>query len=226
MNVIACNDDYYDDYTSRITAVPVSGGVNHFIVVDGYSAHHGDYQIVVEQYQPCELDCLPGSVLEEEPPLVDGYLDEYNGGCTVFSQLGFAPTQTLDVGLFCGASGWYQSDGEMKRDIDWFVATIPPEGVIEIQVTAELWLHMWQISHDGCDNIVHEQYGDFRPCLEGTFSVFGEPGETVEIVFGPFESAPPAYHLGNEFRYVLITNLEPSVQFESRSWSDLKAMYR
>jgi hypothetical protein len=164
--------------------------------------------------------------LEGEPPLTDGYVDEFNGGCTVFAQLGYAPIQTLDTDLFCGTSGWYESEGELKRDIDWFVATIPPEGFIDIQITAELWFHIWQISHDGCSNVVYDQNEKYLPCLGGTFSVVGEPGDTVEIVLGPHDMAPPAYHLENEFRYVLITNLEPSVRTESRSWGAVKASYR
>lgn len=225
MNIIDCNDDYYYDNTSRINAVSVPGGVECFIVVDGYSAQHGEYEIVVEQYQPCVVDCLAGSFLEGEPPLVEGYVDEFNGGCTVYDQLGYAPIQTLNVARFCGISGWYESGGELTRDIDWFVATIPSEGVINIQITAELWINIWQISHDGCSNVVLDQNEAYLPCLNGTFTVVGEPGDTVEIGLGPHEMAPPVHHPENEFRYVLTTNLEPVVSTESRSWGSVKSLY-
>jgi hypothetical protein len=225
LDVVACNDDYYDDYVSRITAVAVSGGAEYYIVIDGYSAQHGDYNIVVEQYEPCVVECPTGGFAEGEPPLVDGYVDAYNGGCVSYPELGYAPYQTLETALFCGVSGWYDSMNGSGRDTDWFIATVPAEGVVEIELISEIEMLMWHMSHVDCSDMEILQYDFYRPCVGGVMEVHGNPGDLVEIVLEPQEAGPPDYFLGNEFSYVLTTNLEPSVTIEARSWSSVKRLF-
>ena len=51
------------------------------MIVDGYGGDCGDYVINIETFEPCVVDCPAGAELEGEPALVDGYADEFNGGC-------------------------------------------------------------------------------------------------------------------------------------------------
>lgn len=226
LSVIDCNEDYYEDYVSKIEAAPLIGGSVYSIVVDGYDTAHGDYVVRVEEYTPCVQECPPGSVLENEPPLVDGYIDDYNGGCASLPDLGYAPFQTLDSNLFCAVSGWYERGGEVVRDTDWFTAAIPADGFLEIRVTTALSTYLWQITHDDCDDLVSEQLLLVRPCREEMMIVNGTPGDVVQMVVSPADFDPPSYHDGNEYYYVLRSNLEPQIRVESRSWSDVKALYR
>jgi hypothetical protein len=41
-NVIACNDDFYSDWTSLIEAAQLYSGNTYYIVVDGYGGDCGD----------------------------------------------------------------------------------------------------------------------------------------------------------------------------------------
>ncbi|MBT8495235.1 MAG: PPC domain-containing protein, partial [Deltaproteobacteria bacterium] len=56
-------------------------GTTYYIVVDGYGDDCGEYTLNVEIFTPCVLDCPEGGVPEGEPPCVDGYIDQFNGGC-------------------------------------------------------------------------------------------------------------------------------------------------
>ncbi len=123
LNLVACNDDYYPDYVSRLENVLFVGAMRSFIVVDGYGGLFGDYVLTLVEYVPCLLDCPVEGLAEGEPPLEDGYQDAHNGGCnspefgTPFQDLyGDADGELI----FCGVSGWYQVDGNPYRDTDWF----------------------------------------------------------------------------------------------------------
>ena len=83
MELIACNDDYYSDYTSRIENLELVPWEKYFIVIDGYGGSYGEYSFSLASIPPpADLECPGGSPLESEPPLHDGYVDAYNGGCT------------------------------------------------------------------------------------------------------------------------------------------------
>ena len=139
LNVIACNDDYYNGdpcgvYVSKIEDAPLLGGNTYFIVIDGWGGDYGDYSMLVEGTgtNPCMIDCPPGGVAEGEPTLVDGYLDEYNGGCNSpefcypFQLIEGQDFEHVD---FCGVSGWYDYG---YRDTDWFIVYAGETGVIQI----------------------------------------------------------------------------------------------
>ena len=51
-NVIACDDDGGDNYTSIISSLTLTGGVTYYIVVDGYGSSSGDYDILVDEIIP------------------------------------------------------------------------------------------------------------------------------------------------------------------------------
>ena len=79
--------------------------------------------------------CPPGAALEDEPPLVDGYVDLHNGGCNTDPT--DPPFQPITAPIFCGVSGWYLDAGTDHRDTDWFLVDIPASGVLEITGDAE-----------------------------------------------------------------------------------------
>ena len=79
--LVACNDDFYPDYVSKIENVALMGGV---------AVLHRDRRLrrrfrrlrdQRDRFEPCALECPAGAALEGEPPLVDDYVDAYNGGC-------------------------------------------------------------------------------------------------------------------------------------------------
>ncbi len=135
MNVIACNDDFYFDdtcgvYVSLIEYAGLVAGETYYIVIDGYGGDAGDYILEFFEYvpdPPCILDCNDD---EGEPAIVDGYEDDFNGGCNS-PEYGypFFELHANDAGelVFGGQGGWYiNSGGGNSRDTDWFTAAIVP----------------------------------------------------------------------------------------------------
>ncbi|MFH1336624.1 MAG: hypothetical protein ABII96_08925, partial [Candidatus Zixiibacteriota bacterium] len=119
--LVACNDDYYSDYTSAIFGLSLSAGYTYYIVVDGYGTSYGDYVFLLSEHQDCDVICPPEGIQEGEPVCVDEYVDNYNGGCNsnpvVF--------QTIDCNTtICGTSGTYLYTGLNYRDTDWFRVVI------------------------------------------------------------------------------------------------------
>ena len=185
LTLIACNDDYYPDYVSRLVQVAIMGGVEYYLVIDGYGGDAGDYVLNIVEHEPCVVDCPVGAVLEGEPPLVDGYVDNYNGGCN--TEGADPPFQDVSWGTtFCGRSGWYLGpDGSQIRDTDWFRTTIPYEGFIEITVDAEAATYIFELGPQDCEVVAVLQQMTVGPCLEGTMTITGSPGSPVWWWAGP-----------------------------------------
>ena len=124
--LVACNDDACgsDGYRSAVWSVPLVGGNDYYIVVTGYGAQCGDYDLLVEEVIVEQLECPPGAWAEGEPPCGDGYVDEFNGGCgsfpPVFSPLPCAITPTYPA-YVCGETGGFDLYGMAYRDTDWYV---------------------------------------------------------------------------------------------------------
>ena len=215
--LVACNDDFHPDWTSYLENVPVVMGVMYFIVVDGYGGSSGDYLINIDWFVPCELDCPPGAELEGEPTIVDGYVDNFNGGCNsvpvVFSQ--------ITSGLYCGKLGYYQSaEGGSFRDLDWHEVIVPAEGVVEMIGDAVEPMNFYEIEGD-CDNLVIQNGGVAGPCNEFTLTITGTPGSTVRVLCGPTTFWDG---LTYEYDYVIVSNLGP-IATEEHSWTDVKSLF-
>lgn len=118
---IACNDDGCSDssgnpFRSILAGVPVTGGTQYFIVVDGWSGDLGTYNINVaagEAPTPCELECPGGSVLEGEPCDDTGGTDT-NGGCNSSPSPLFFDVNCGDT--VCGEAWGFGG----TRDTDWY----------------------------------------------------------------------------------------------------------
>ena len=69
-NLVACNDDYYSDFTSALFNVGITTGHTYYIIVDGYGTANGAYVINV--------------TMGTQPPVgrCCDYTDPYNPVCT------------------------------------------------------------------------------------------------------------------------------------------------
>jgi len=217
--LVACNDDFYPDYVSKLENVLLEGDVKYFLVIDGYGGGAGDYVLNIVGYEPCVVDCYGGAELEGEPPLVDGYVDLYNGGCNTD---GSTPIGTIWSGVFCGVSGWYlAADGGQSRDTDWFELYIPDSGHLEIIGDAEFACFMFELGPQDCESVAVIQQATIGPCQEASMTINGPPWDTVWFWVGPtiFDGI-------GEFDYVLFTNIyEPNVRTETQTWSAVKGMF-
>jgi len=220
---IACNDDYYPDYTSRIDEVAVSAGSIYYIVVDGYNSEHGPYLIDVIEKEPCVLDCPPGAGLEGEPPLAIDYIDDHNGGCNADQTA--PPFQTIDTPVFCGVSGFYLLDGANFRDTDWFLVDIPDGGVLTITGDAEEESYIFELGPQDCQTVGVVQNEIIGDCIENTLTITGEPGSAAWIWVGPTTYASPDGSDIFEYDYTLWLNIDP-VGVEQHSFTEVKSLFR
>ncbi|MEZ4386837.1 MAG: hypothetical protein R3D98_04550 [Candidatus Krumholzibacteriia bacterium] len=217
--LVACNDDFYPDYVSKLEGVPLEANVQYFVVIDGYGGAAGDYLLQIYQTPFCVIECPAGGELEGEPPLVDGYLDVYNSGCGSPDPGSAFGTITHEV--FCGVSGWYlASDGLSSRDTDWFEIEVPASGAIEIEGDAERPTYVCELAPHDCGSVAIVQSVVIGPCVPQGLVIPGAPGSTVWLWVGPTSFVGPI----NEYSYVLLTNLA-SVAVEARSWSAMKGLF-
>jgi len=218
--LVACNDDYYGDYTSRLENVPIAAGVQYYLIIDGYGGDYGNYTGEIVIYADCLAPCPDGAAHEGEPPLVDGYQDAWNGGCNS-PQFG-NPFQPITQSPFCGRPGYYLGGGGVaSRDTDWFTVTIPAGGALEITAFAEAASYLFELGPQDCGAVGVVQ--SFAICPEEgvTMTVLGPAGATVWVWFGP-----QTFWSGEtwDYAYRLELNLGP-VAVADRSWSSVKRLF-
>jgi hypothetical protein len=231
LNLVACNDDYYPDYVSKLESVPFDGDVTYFIVIDGYGGEHGDYVMNVVESVPCVLECPPGGTLEGEPPLEDGYLDAYNGGCNS-PEFGL-PFQDLygdaDGNLvFCGVSGWYLNNGSNYRDTDWFHVYMGPGGTIELSGDAARPTYIFEQAPQDCGIPEYAQRILIGTCDVQTMTIeWPDPGDCAWVIAAPTTFEPPHPDFGHEYDYVLwFSGLAPQpVATETATWTSVKSLF-
>ncbi|MEZ4386829.1 MAG: hypothetical protein R3D98_04510 [Candidatus Krumholzibacteriia bacterium] len=216
--LVACNDDFYPDYVSKLENVPLMGGVQYYVIVDGYGGASGNYVINIDTFEPCVVTCPAGAEIEGEPALVDGYADAYNGGCNS-PEFG-NPFGAITQSIFCGVSGWYISaEGTQSRDTDWFTMTVPLDGFVEVIGDAEFATYMFELGPQDCGSVAVIQNVVIGPCTEGTMTIPGAAGSTIWFWVGP-----TTFDGSGEYDYVLYTNLV-GVATESHSWTDVKGLF-
>jgi hypothetical protein len=221
LNLIACNDDWYPDYVSKLEDIALRGDTKYFLVIDGPGHAEGQYVLTITEFVSCELDCPPGADREDEPPLVDGYQDAHNGGCNS-PEFG-NPFGTIWWHDFCGRSGWYIGiDGSHERDTDWFELIVPAVGFIEIVGDAEYETYMFELAPQDCGMVTVVQNVIIGPCSEGTLTIPGAPYSAVWFWIGPTTYEGPV----NEYNYVLDTNIWlAAVATEPHTWSAVKQLF-
>ncbi|HOX26887.1 MAG TPA: hypothetical protein PLL30_14370 [Candidatus Krumholzibacteria bacterium] len=217
--LVACNDDYYSDYTSRLDCIGLNAGVQYFLIIDGYGAASGTYTgYVYEATCGYPLECPAGSQLENEPPLVDGYLDSWNGGCNS-PEFG-EPFQTITASSFCGKGGYFLSaNGEPSRDTDWFHILIPAYGYLEVTGDAEEPSYMFELGPQQCGivdilQMVEIGYGP------GTMTIDGPVGSLVWFWVGS-----QTFWDGDTYEYDYVLWLNLAVPAQTRSWTAVKQLF-
>ncbi len=231
MNVVGCNDDFYyytecGQFVSYLRSIPLLAGETYFIVVDAYGDAHGQY--IISAYEgeyefytyPLIEDYPWYTIWENEPPLVEGYVDEYNGGCNSEppyqneQSSGFDPTMGYRSSLL-GQTGFYINDqGLVVRDTDWFKFQLHsfPEATVILEAGVPCKLY-WVSMEDGCDNI--EILGSARAgwsepasltVLGGTYNSWN----TVVVI--PVAEIEPYFSDFTPFEYLLSVEIRPGYE--------------
>jgi hypothetical protein len=234
--VIACNDDGYPDddpcaRTSRISGVPLTGGESYYLVIDGFHLDAGDYELDLRDFVPCELSLPAGSIAEGEPPVVDGYLDAYNGGCNS-PQFGdpmrFLPGDAAGARILVGRSGWYGDEYQNPcRDTDWFRVYAAPSQPVVVLLDAEAPTYVADLYPLDCATVDIEQYYLGGPChaIGGTF--YWRPGEPHWLWVAPVDFYPPYSYGEPAYDYTLwLSGLVPSVPVEKLTWGAVKVLFQ
>jgi hypothetical protein len=224
MELIACNDDFYPDYTSRIENLLLVPGVKYYIVIDGYGGSFGDYHLEMGIIPPAEVECPAGSQPEGEPALADGYVDAFNGGCTNSDQ----GLNLLDFGwsFLCSKSGWFAGG----RDHDWYrgYGIFDPYNSFEVFVVSEQAVRVAIYSGADCEALVVEDEAVLESLEEGYFHVGAYPDQEFWVEVHPAAEVPPPGFEGHEFDYIIAQSFPvgaPSVAVEARNWSSLKGLF-
>lgn len=243
LNLVACNDDaYFDDdvcgnYVSKIEDAALMGGNTYFIVIDGYGGEAGNYELLVEVFEPCFVYCPEDAVPEGEPfPELIWFDDFYNSGCgSPDGILRFQPINWTNdedgvppydgYAWLCGKSGWhYDSAGMLARDTDWFSVFALETGVMECTLQSEFPCHIFKLAPLDCENIEVELNAEASCQAPATLSFPVTVGEEVWLWVGPTDFSGPY----GEFTYfmTLSNNAFDTVPNEGISWGGLKALYR
>jgi len=218
LSLVACNDDFYSDYTSRLENIAVVAGVQYYLIIDGYGSANGVYTGYTEEFTPCILDCPAGAELEGEPTLVDGYVDNWNGGCNTSPAYPFQP---ITQGVFCGKTGYYLgASGASSRDTDWFHINIPSGGVLEVTGDAEEATYTFELGPQDCSQVAVVQNVPIGPCTPATMTIVGPAGSLVWYWVGPQHFWEGTTY---EYDYVLWLNIVTPV--ENHSWTNVKSLF-
>jgi hypothetical protein len=230
LNLIACNDDFYFDatcgvYASKLENVPFVNGTTYYIIVDGYGAASGAYVMDIAPFVPCVIPCPAGGYPEGEPPLVNEYVDNYNGGCNTPS----FPFQYLTADnagnlVLCGVSGWYLNAGSNLRDTDWYILSGGLTGAVEITADAEYATYIFELGPQDCSSIGVIQQATAGPCAEAFMTIPASLGAAVWFWAGPTVFAAPGADTSYDY-VVWFSGLEPGVATESTTWGSMKALF-
>jgi hypothetical protein len=233
LNLIACNDDYYWNapcgvYVSLLENVTLNDGMTYYVIIDGYGISSGTYVLAIDPFVPCVLDCPVNGVAEGEPPLVDNYVDSYNGGGSVpgypFQALTADPAGNLTL---CGVAGWYVSGGsQYLRDTDWYILQAGGTGAIGITADAEFASYVFELGPQDCAAVGVVQQMTAGDCAEASMTISGyAPGAPVWFWVGPTVFVAPDGG-DSEYDYVVwFTGLASGVAAEVTTWSTVKALY-
>lgn len=226
--VVACNDDAdcgYNGWQSMLDHIDLEGGHVYYVVVDGYGASAGDYEISVVENEPCALQSPPDAVVEQEPACGDGWEDVWNGGCNsdpyVFDDV--APSDSTIT--LRGWSGTYTSLDVDYRDTDWYRLDLVEESTITFCGRAEFPLLIWFLKRgpvEGCDDLVHVDHVNGTVCEAACLTVTAGPGEHWLWV-GP--SVYTGLECGSGY-VVTIDGFKIPSPVQVASWGTIKAMYR
>lgn len=227
----ACNDDADCAliFRSRLDCIPLTAGNTYYIVVDGYAADCGDYDMTVSLSvgcpAPCDPTCPEGTptIAEGEVVCFDGYDDTYNSGCN-------HPTTPLKVLpcanslIVCGTAGDYIFQGFSYRDTDWYEINLPASATVTATLCASFNSQLALL--DG--NLA------CAPVTLVCGSVFGTPNFTSSCTatFGPgklwifvADSDFFGWPCGSPYT-LTVTGACPPTSTQTTTWGGIKGLYR
>jgi hypothetical protein len=226
-NLVACNDDNCG-LQSLIDNVALAAGVTYYIVVDGFSTACGDYTLqVTECPPPCNTQCPPGAIQENEPDCRDQYDDHFNGGCNstppVFSDL---PCNDLGVTV-CGRYGTFIGPtGGSFRDTDWYRIVIDHPVILDYCLCGSAVSAIFVINGN-------------HPCPVTTPDILcSATGPAGQQICCSVPLAPGTYYLfagtntftgvpcGSPYTFTVHGYECPPVAANPAGWSQVKTMYR
>lgn len=218
LGLVACNDDFYADYTSRIELPSGLAGL-FYLVVDGYGGDAGTYQLTIDVALHPVVECPPSGFPEDEPELVDEYVDAYNGGCDALDQVGEVRVQAVGGPYFCGTSGWFLRQGQVVTDSDWLSVVLPASGVLSIDIEAEWRTTVAQLGSLDCEDPDVVQSVVVPPAMPANLTITGEPLVTSWLRIIP--TAPD--QSVQDYDYLLI--MPDVIATRPASWSAIKGLF-
>ncbi len=184
-NLVACNDDAgcgYSGYQSKLEGINLTAGTTYYIVIDGYGGSCGSYILSIAPFEPCTVDCPPEGRPENEPPCVDNYYDQYNGGCNTTGWT-LMPSGGDGCGAVCGKGCTYIYQGGSYRDTDWYQCW--GQGTtVTANCVAEFPLQFIFIYNADCNNLMYN-YITAGPCQTATLSQYVGSGVEIWLWVGP-----------------------------------------
>jgi len=230
LELVACNDDFYPDYVSKLEDVPVAAGAGYYLIIDGYEESHGDYELTIVEYVPCVLEFPSGAMDEGEPSLVNDYVDYFNGGCNTEGIYPFQDLYGDENGerTFWGTSGWYLYEGSNNRDTDWIILHAGDTGVIEVTGDAERETYLFDLGLQDCAIPATTQVIIVGPCSEDSMTMETYPGYSMWFCAGPTTFTAPGESYPYEYNYTIhFTGLAPQpVATQSTTWTTVKSLFR
>jgi len=178
---VDCSDDWCG-LQSELTNVSVVAGNTYYIVVDGFEAECGDYQLEISPCAgPCDITCDRCATPENEPNC--GLpVDTSNVGCNNPANPLFTPLTCGDT--FCGTGA---NNGDI-RDTDWYKLVLGVGTTVTWTVAAEFQAVVGVIETGGVDRCPGNPF--FRvsmsavlaPCTSGSVSGFLPAGTWYLVV--------------------------------------------
>jgi len=221
LTLVACNDDYYSDYTSKIEEAAVLAGEPYFLVIDGYGGEAGEYELAVGELgtiPECPIDCFNQGIVEDEPTISDDRIDLHNGGCDVDPIN--PPIQTLQYQLFCGKTGYYSDNGVPSRDTDWLVYSVTETGIFTFTIGVEEPTLAAILSPTECGSATVIQDYTIEPCDHQTVTLNLTPGSDIWVWI-----APAAFWEGDTYEYDYMLIPEGVLAVESHSLTSIKGLF-
>jgi len=220
--LLACNDDAscgYSGWQSKIENLTLTPGYTYYIVVDGYGGSCGDYTLAIEAFEPCVVECPAGSLIEGEPPCVDNYYDQYNGGC---NSTGWTEViGTNGCATVCGKSCTYLYQGSSYRDTDWYTMTAVG-GLVTSTIEAEFPVQFILIWGADCNNLQYE-IGTAGPCtpLSLQYNIAAGVEFWMWVGASAFSGIPES-----DYTYEVCGIEGGQVPVEETTWGAIKNSYR
>jgi hypothetical protein len=228
----ACNDDANPPcvltFRSYIECLPVTAGNTYYLVVDGYGADCGDYDMTVTSSAlcpppsvPCDPTCPEGvpTIQEGEPVCFDGYVDTYNAGCNSVPE-SFKNLPCDNLITVCGTAGDYAG----FRDTDWYQLNLPAPTTILATVCASFNSQLAIIDGNiGCSSITLICGSTFASA-GFTNSCVANVGPGLVWIFVA-DSDFFGWPCGSPYT-LTITNACPPTSTEPTTWGNIKGLYR